>query len=84
MNTVGDNMIRTQISLDEDAYRAAKDEAKRQGISLAEVLRRSVAVTLNERRTSRHPWMRWAGALASGDRKASRTVDEVVYGRPRP
>jgi hypothetical protein len=84
MRSNGDNMIRTQISLDEGAYRAAKEEAKRQGVSLAEVLRRSVAVTLNERRGSRHPWMRWAGALASGDRKSSRTVDEVVYGRPRP
>ncbi len=84
MDLVGDNMIRTQISLDEEAYRAAKELAKRQGISLAEVLRRSVATTLEERRESRHPWMRWAGALASGDRKSSEKVDEVVYGRPRP
>ncbi len=77
-------MIRTQISLDEDAYRAAKSEARRRGISLAEFLRRSVAVALNERAQHRRPWMRYAGAIASGDRKASRTVNEVVYGRPRP
>lgn len=30
------------------------------------------------------PWMRHAGTLASGDRDASRTVNAVVYGRPRP
>jgi len=77
-------MIRTQISLDEDAYREAKTEAKRRGISLAEFLRRSVAVSLHERAPSRRPWMRYAGAIASGDRMASRTVNEVVYGRPRP
>ena len=35
-------MIRTQISLEETAYREAKMEARRQGISLAEFLRRAV------------------------------------------
>lgn len=79
-----DNMIRTQISLDEEAYREARAEARRQRISLAELLRRSVAATLDERSRHRQPWMRYAGALDSGDRRASRTVDEVVYGRPRP
>jgi hypothetical protein len=76
-------MIRTQISLDEEAYREAKREARQQGISLAEFLRRLVAAGIRHRRTQR-PWMRHAGALASGDREASRTVDVVVYGRPRP
>jgi hypothetical protein len=77
-------MIRTQISLDEAEYREAKAEARRQGISLAEFLRRAVALALAQRRQGAHPWMRYAGALASGDPDASRTVDEVVYGRPRP
>ena len=77
-------MIRTQISLDEEAYQEARAEARRQRISLAELLRRSVAATLDERSRHRQPWMRHAGALDSGDRRASRTVDEVVYGRPRP
>jgi hypothetical protein len=77
-------MIRTQISLQEDAYRDAKAEARRQGISLAELLRRSIGATLSDRSGHRKPWMRYAGALDSGDRRASRTVDEVVYGRPRP
>ncbi|HYV40398.1 MAG TPA: CopG family transcriptional regulator [Thermoanaerobaculia bacterium] len=77
-------MIRTQISLDEDAYNEAKAEARRRSISLAEFLRRSVAVALNERGRQRKPWMRYAGTVASGDPRASRSVNEVVYGRPRP
>jgi hypothetical protein len=77
-------MIRTQISLDERAYRAAKTEARREGISLAEFLRRAVAAALKGRGSPGRPWMRHAGALASGDPDASASVNEVVYGRPRP
>ena len=77
-------MIRTQISLDPDAYREAKAEAAREGISLAEFLRRAVATALRPHRSPRRPWMRYAGALSSGDPRASRSVDEVVYGRIRP
>jgi len=77
-------MIRTQISLDEEAYREAKREARQQGISLAELLRRLVAARIRHRRTTRQPWLRHAGVLASGDPGASRSVDDVVYGRPRP
>lgn len=80
----GDNtVIRTQISLDEDAYRKAKQEARRQGISLAEFLRRAVRLALPPRGGDR-PWMRHAGVLASGDPDASESVDAVVYGRPLP
>jgi hypothetical protein len=77
-------VIRTQVSLDEAAYRDAKAEAKRQGVSLAEFLRRAVAAALANRRRSDRPWMRHAGTLASGDPEASRSVDDVVYGRGRP
>jgi hypothetical protein len=77
-------MIRTQISLDEAAYRDAKAEAKRLGISLAEYLRRAVGTALANRRTMDRPWMRHAGTVSSGDPEASRTVDDVVYGRGRP
>jgi len=76
--------IRTQISLDEDAYREAKAEARQQGISLAEFLRRLVAAGIQHRRTREGKWMRHAGARASGDPGASRSVDDVVHGRPRP
>jgi hypothetical protein len=82
--TPSDNMVRTQISLGEAEYREAKAEARRQGISLAEFLRRAVALALAQRRKDAHPWMRYAGAVASGDPDASRTVDQVLYGRRRP
>lgn len=77
-------MIRTQISLGEDQYREAKAEAQRQGISLAEFLRRAVATALHPRKATTRPWMRHAGRVASGDSRASRTVNAVVYGQPRP
>jgi hypothetical protein len=77
-------MIRTQISLDEQAYLEAKAEARRQGISLAEFLRRAVRVALPARRRADRAWLGYAGAVASGDPDASRSVDAVVYGRPRP
>jgi len=77
-------MIRTQISLDERAYQDAKREAARDGISLAEFLRRAVAAALSQRPVNRQPWMRHAGTLSSGDRHASLSVDEVVYRRARP
>ena len=77
-------MIRTQISLEKEAYDAAKAESERKGISFAEFLRRSVAAALGEGSRRKRPWLRHAGALTSGDPNASRTVDQVVYGRPRP
>lgn len=77
-------MIRTQISLDERAYREAKAEARRNGMSLAAFLRRAVAAALGGRSSRGQRWMRYAGVLASGDSRASATVDEVVYDRPRP
>lgn len=77
-------MIRTQISLDEEAYREAKAEARRMGVSLAEFLRRAVASALGDRGPRDQPWMKYAGSVSSGDESASRTVNEVVYGRARP
>ncbi len=71
-------MIRTQISLSDDEYRAAKEEARRLGIPLAELLRRSLRGLLPV--DSSKPWMRYAGMVESGDRGASRHIDEVVYG----
>lgn len=72
-------MIRTQVSLRQDEYDAAKHEAKRQGISLAELLRRSLRGLLPAE--GRPAWMRYAGAVESGDAESSRRIDEVVYGQ---
>jgi hypothetical protein len=72
-------MIRTQISLSEDEYNAAKLEAKRLGISLAELLRRSLRTLLPADES--RPWMRYAGFVESGDPQASQKIDDVVYGQ---
>lgn len=72
-------MIRTQISLPEHEYKAAKREAKRLGISLAELLRRSLRTALPADPSK--PWMRYAGMIETGDPMASRRIDDVVYGQ---
>lgn len=74
-------MIRTQISLSEQEYEAAKREAARLGISLAELLRRSLRTLLPA--DDRKPWMRYAGMIESGDPESSRRIDDIVYG-PKP
>jgi hypothetical protein len=71
--------VRTQISLSQEEYDAAKREARRLGISLAELLRRSLRTMLPA--DEERPWMRYAGSIESGDPASSRTVDELVYGR---
>ena len=72
-------MIRTQISLTEEEYEAAKREARRLGISLAELFRRSLRTMLPVDESK--PWMRYAGMIASGDAHASQRIDDVVYGQ---
>ena len=71
-------MIRTQISLSRDDYAAAKREAARLGISLAELLRRSLRTTLPA--GEEKPWMKYAGMVESGDPDSSQNIDDVVYG----
>lgn len=72
-------MVRTQISLTEEEYAAAKREARRLGISLAELLRRSLRHMLPA--DEARPWMRYAGLIESGDRASSQRIDELIYGR---
>lgn len=76
-------MVRTQVSFGESEYRRAQREARRRGISFAELCRiaieREIGAVPRKKR-----WMRHAGAIASGDPDASRSVDDVVYGRERP
>jgi len=72
-------MIRTQISLSEKEYEAARREAGRLGISLAELLRRSLRNLIPADESK--PWMRYAGMVETGDPESSRHIDDVVYGR---
>ena len=71
-------MVRTQISLSEEEYKAAKVEAERLGISLAELLRRSLRNVLPADESK--PWMRYSGMVESGDASSSQRIDEMVYG----
>jgi len=77
------------VSFDEKTYKAAKKEARRQGISFAELCRRAIARVLAGRVVAQggsapgQPWMRLAGSLESCDPEASRSVDSVVYGTQR-
>lgn len=66
------------MSLTEQEYEAAKAEAARLGISLAELLRRSLRSVIPADESK--PWMRFAGLVASGDSRSSQTIDDVVYG----
>ena len=63
-------------------YARAKEAAHRQGISLAELCRRSLAETLSREPVCR-PWMAWVGIL-EGTPEDSTSVDKVVYGRESP
>lgn len=72
-------MIRTQISVDAELYARAKDLARRQGISLAELCRRCLSEAI-ARQPSSMPWMAFAGIL-DGTPEDSSSIDEVVYGR---
>ncbi len=72
-------MIRTQISLTEQEYKAAKGEARRLGISLAELVRRSLRGMLPV--SDEPPWMRYAGMVESGDPQSSQRIDDLVYGQ---
>jgi hypothetical protein len=72
-------MVRTQISLSEDEYDAAKRESRRLGISFAELLRRSLRRVLAVDESK--PWMRYAGMIESGDSQSSQHIDEIVYGK---
>jgi hypothetical protein len=74
-------MVRTQISLSEAEYEGAKAEAAALGISLAELLRRSLRAIVPADRQK--PWMRYAGMIETGEDRASQTIDEIVYGRKK-
>ena len=77
-------MMRTQISLEVETYRRARAEAKRQGISLAELFRRALVAALPRGgKAGEKPWLRYSGVIAEGgpDESDNEHIDHVVYGR---
>ncbi len=75
----GDNMIRTQISLDKHEYELAKQQARAIGVSVAEYVRRALRNSLPGENEA--PWMKFAGLVETGDPRSSQSVDELIYGR---
>ena len=78
MASIGDNMIRTQISLDKDEYDRAKTEAAALGISIAEFIRRAVREQLPV--PGEGAWMKYAGFVETGNPHSSETIDYLIYG----
>ncbi len=77
-------MIRTQVSFDVELYREARREARRLHVSFAEYCRRVLTQALaGKRRVGKRPWLRYSGALASGDPNASQSIHVVLPGPPR-
>ena len=74
MSRETDNMIRTQVSLDEQDYALAKEEAEALGISVAEFVRRALPPS------GKAVWMRYTGLVESGNPRSSQSIDEIVYG----
>jgi hypothetical protein len=75
-------MIRTQISVDKNLYARAKRVARRKGISLAELCRRSLEEVVAREPTDK-PWMAFSG-MVEGREEDSSSVDTVVYDRESP
>jgi hypothetical protein len=78
MHLKSDNMIRTQVSFDEQEYVLAKKEARALGLSVAEFVRRAIRSALPP--TCEPKWMRYAGFVQSGNARSSQSIDEIVYG----
>jgi hypothetical protein len=78
MFTRGDNVIRTQISLDDRDYALAKEEVEALGISVAEFVRRAIRRMLPP--SGKAVRMRNAGLVESGNPQSSQSIDEIVYG----
>jgi len=72
-------MVRTQMCLAEEDYEAAREEAQRLGISLAELFRRSFRAMLPV--DEKKPWMGYAGMVETGDAEPGGRIDGIAYGR---
>lgn len=75
----GDNMIRTQVSLEKHEYDLARRQARTLGISVAEFVRRAIRKELPIEDDA--PWMQYAGFVVSGDSQSSQNIDDVIYGQ---
>lgn len=82
MNGYNDNMVRTQISVDEQLYKRAKKAARRRGISIAELCRQGLEKALANDVPDK-PWMELAGVF-EGKPDDSTSIDSELYGQDHP
>ena len=82
-------MTRTQISFDTALYKAAQAEARRRGISLAELCRQALRSALEadapaQASTAGKPWMKYSGAIVGQAHESdNQNIDATVYGAAR-
>ena len=75
-------MKRLQISLEPELDRQLGIHARREGISKAEVVRRSLREDLDMKpRLSEDPFMDLVGTGTGEGLKPGESIDEIVYGR---
>jgi hypothetical protein len=68
-------MIRAPISRDEHAYRVAKKQARKLGVSFAEFVRKALP------KPGQGPWMKYAGLVETGSPLSSQSIDGIIYGQ---
>ena len=71
--------IRVQVTVDPVVHGAAKQEAKRRGLTLSAFIREAMIAALPV--DDAKPWMKYAGMLKTGDPNSSRKIDEI-YDNP--
>lgn len=75
-------MKRTTVFLEESQLRRARERARREGRSFAQVVREALAQYLASRRTGKRGLPSFAGKYRSGHRDTSVRVDELLWKNP--
>jgi hypothetical protein len=77
-------MRRIQIHLEDELDRAAAEEAAREGISKAALIRRSVARELDQLRGQEPQLDLWEELIGCLDNEPVKDIDEFLYGPVSP
>ena len=78
--------VRTQIYFPEKLFKRLKIHARQQNVSMAEVVRKAAEAFL-EAEAARSFWQsgkaREAVGMVKIGKRSSRSIDEIVYGKPK-
>lgn len=76
--------VRTQIYLPRSLHRALRDEARRRGVSMAQLLRDAAAAALRNNNGDQHdPLAELVGIVREGPKDLATNHDYYLYGLPR-